>query len=829
MRKLRLFTLTTTTLLFLVFAVASVQAAWVQLAWNPPLNSAGIPLAGYRVYRKPANGIYRQQLRKEITDSQVTSVTLSNLKEGNAYHFVTAAFDSSGSASEYSNEVSTTLAPDNKDSKTLLPAQVVTASAWQEPNVPVNTQDGTLHSRWAAEGHGQWIAYDLGSSMWVCQVAIAWYRGDWRQSAFTIEVSVNSVDWTPVYSGNSSGQTLELEPYAFAAVPARYVRIIGYGNTENWWTSITEVTISGSQDASEPPTPTPNPEIPQILSVQAVTASAWQKPNVPVNTQDGTLHSRWAAEGHGQWIAYDLGSSMCVSQVAIAWYQGAARRSAFAIEVSTDGTVWSTVYSGNSSGQTLELEPYAFAAVPARHIRIIGYGNTSNTWTSITEVELYGSQDTSSIPQADTDGDGLTDRDERELYGTEPLQADTDGDELSDGVEIQLGTDPLNADSDGDGLEDGEEVQFFATDPLNPDSDGDEVEDGEEVLQGTDPLVAGPSGNEGSPTDGEGSEPAPAPAPPATGTTVLGIQGSQFTLNEVPTFLYGITYAAGLGASQAFIEQDLDDMQRFGFNWLRVWATRNRFDNDTSAVDATGQPRPTFMAKLKWLVAECERRGMVVDITLSRRDQPAFYDLAKHRRAVETLAIELRDYRNWYLDMANERNGEVSFIELQQLRNAIKGLDPQRLVTASHSFDISLADLEQYLFTAHVDFIAPHRQRSSEANQETEVVTRRYLEQMSALGRVVPVHYQEPFRRGYHSWQPEVVDFVDNLRLSWQGGAAGWAFHNGDQRKPLLAPNRDPRRSADMRDKRLFDQLDTVEYQAMEEMQDFTERLIFHN
>jgi hypothetical protein len=150
-------------------------------------------------------------------------------------------------------------------------------------------------------------------------------------------------------------------------------------------------------------------------------------------------------------------------------------------------------------------------------------------------------------------------------------------------------------------------------------------------------------------------------------------------------------------------------------------------------------------------------------------------------------------------------------------------------VTASHSFDISAADLEQYLFTAQIDFLTPHRQRSPEANQETEVVTRRYFEQMATLGQVVPVHYQEPIRRGYSSWQPESVDFVDNLRLSWQGGAAGWSFHNGDQRNPLLTPTRDPRRSADMREQRLFDQLDPEERRTLEEIQDFTERLIFHN
>ncbi|MFM8319413.1 MAG: FHA domain-containing protein, partial [Chloroflexota bacterium] len=60
---------------------------------------------------------------------------------------------------------------------------------------------------------------------------------------------------------------------------------------------------------------------------------------------------------------------------------------------------------------------------------------------------------------ADTDGDGLKDGEEVNLYKTLPLIADTDGDTLTDGSEVQLGINPLKPDTDGDGLPDN-------TDPL---------------------------------------------------------------------------------------------------------------------------------------------------------------------------------------------------------------------------------------------------------------------------------------------------------------------------------------------------------------------------
>lgn len=54
---------------------------------------------------------------------------------------------------------------------------------------------------------------------------------------------------------------------------------------------------------------------------------------------------------------------------------------------------------------------------------------------------------------------------------------DSDEDGLSDAREAEFGTDPFLADSDVDGLDDKEELFYWKTDPLNPDSDMDGVID----------------------------------------------------------------------------------------------------------------------------------------------------------------------------------------------------------------------------------------------------------------------------------------------------------------------------------------------------------------
>lgn len=92
----------------------------------------------------------------------------------------------------------------------------------------------------------------------------------------------------------------------------------------------------------------------------------------------------------------------------------------------------------------------------------------------------------------DSDGDGLSDS--TELLGDPdddgiPNFRDTDSDDdgLEDDEETEIGTDPYDPDTDHDGLDDLAET-VRGTDPLNPDSDCDGISDGQEVEDGTDPL-----------------------------------------------------------------------------------------------------------------------------------------------------------------------------------------------------------------------------------------------------------------------------------------------------------------------------------------------------
>src|SRR3989441_1142162 len=139
---------------------------------------------------------------------------------------------------------------------TPLPVASVVASG-DDGNIPQNTLDNNLATRWSASGDGQWIRYDLGAVRAVGPVNIAWYRGTEWASAFDIEVSLDSLTWTPVFTGRSSGQTLQLERYNFPVVLGRYVRIVGHGQWSgatqlSLWNSITEVAIYAAAAAGDP-------------------------------------------------------------------------------------------------------------------------------------------------------------------------------------------------------------------------------------------------------------------------------------------------------------------------------------------------------------------------------------------------------------------------------------------------------------------------------------------------------------------------------------------------------------------------------------------------
>ena len=181
------------------------------------------------------------------------------------------------------------------------------------------------------------------------------------------------------------------------------------------------------------------------------------------------------------------------------------------------------------SGSRAAPEPDPVAAPAPEPVAAPAPDTTDNAAPSDTAVATATDLDADNFDDAaeaaqgldpsnpDTDGDGVADGDEGNIYGTAPLTWDTDGDGISDGEELfGLGSDPLasgtngsvssendpaagadssavdtpealSLDNDLDRLPDADEAAM-GTDAASPDSDGDGYYDGDEVNLGTDPL-----------------------------------------------------------------------------------------------------------------------------------------------------------------------------------------------------------------------------------------------------------------------------------------------------------------------------------------------------
>jgi len=98
--------------------------------------------------------------------------------------------------------------------------------------------------------------------------------------------------------------------------------------------------------------------------------------------------TRWASvEGvDPQWLAVDLGASYTISSVKITWE--AAYASAYAIEISANGSTWTNLKS--ITGNTALVNNHTGLSGTGRYLRIYGTARGTAWGYSIYELEVYG-------------------------------------------------------------------------------------------------------------------------------------------------------------------------------------------------------------------------------------------------------------------------------------------------------------------------------------------------------------------------------------------------------------------------------------------------------
>jgi len=240
-----------------------------------------------------------------------------------------------------------------------LAATTVVASAYQDPNVPQSTLDGNLATRWSANGDGQWIRYDLGSTMTIGSITIAWYQGTSWQSAFELHVSLDGATWSPVFTGRSSGRTLQPERYDFPAVPARYIRIVGHGQwnsttLSSWWNSITAVAVYASTTG----TGTPAPVATVSVSPASLSIAVGQTMQLTATPRDAAGH---ALKGRTVTWKTSNGAVATVSATGLVAGVNAGTATITATSEAVTGTATSTMIApGSGAPQPGPSDPIIF-------------------------------------------------------------------------------------------------------------------------------------------------------------------------------------------------------------------------------------------------------------------------------------------------------------------------------------------------------------------------------------------------------------------------------------------------------------------------------------
>ena len=235
--------------------------------------------------------------------------------------------------------------------------------------------------------HTEWVQLDLGSARSLDRVDL-YPRSDGANAGqgfpidFTIQTSTDGTTWTTVSTqANYPKPAAVAQTFPFAPVSARYVKVTGtHLSTDplgHYHMQFAEIEALGGDLALGRPATTSS-------SVE-YTNEGW----LTANLTDGAHHtdlwnsSGWSSTGSSspnttQWARVDLGGPSRISQVTLyprddAPNTGLGFPSAFTVQISADGTAWTTVASQSSyprpgaGGIT-----FGFAAATARYVKVTG-------------------------------------------------------------------------------------------------------------------------------------------------------------------------------------------------------------------------------------------------------------------------------------------------------------------------------------------------------------------------------------------------------------------------------------------------------------------------
>ena len=143
-----------------------------------------------------------------------------------------------------------------------------------------------------------------------------------------------------------------------------------------------------------------NKKLDKGLAIKVISAVATNDDgNKPESVIDSDYATRWSSDVQGAELTLELEAVSEVAYIGIACYNGDARSTTVGVSVSEDGKSYERVIDKVNTPRRADMTPISLGKVyRAKFVKIHGYGNSSNAWTSITELKVYAPQADGSMP-----------------------------------------------------------------------------------------------------------------------------------------------------------------------------------------------------------------------------------------------------------------------------------------------------------------------------------------------------------------------------------------------------------------------------------------------
>jgi hypothetical protein len=288
----------------------------------------------------------------------------------------------------------------------------------------------------------------------------------------------------------------------------------------------------------------------------------------------------------------------------------------------------------------------------------------------------------------------------------------------------------------------------------------------------------------------------------------LAIDEEMFTVNGTPRFLVFVSYFDAMDVSATNLHSDFAYLRSKGVHGVRIfpnwWDVQQdvwSFPNTTYAhapdtlIAANGTLRSASLTKFRSVLDIAKQEGLLVDVSFSPETVKDCMSgtcdtltLTEYRNGIVSVATNLAAagsaYKHVLFDLANEynRNGltvgatPLTDAQILSIRNAVNGVDPYRIVTASISSGIPPGTAAAKETAANVDVIAWHEYRDPGFwNLVDDAIFA-----IQGVNSDPPIYLQEPerYRPGNQGWLTK-AGFGADVRGAYVNGAAAWCFHNG--------------------------------------------------